>query len=339
VGEEHRAVRERVGIFDLSSFGKIDVTGPDAARLLERAAANRVDVETGRIVYTQFLDERGGIVADVTVARVAEDRFRVTTGAAAIDADLGWLRRVALDEGIDRVSLRDASDELAVIAVWGPRAPEVIAVAGARGLEDSEPMTGRAVAVGDSPAWAQAVSFAGEPGWELLVEPDRAVQLWDRLVDAGRDAGLEFCGYRCIDGLRIEKGMRYLGSDLTADDSPFEAGLDRFVAIERRDFLGRDALLRRMDAGIRRRLRTLLVGEGSAYVRLYGGEAVLAGGEVVGRVRSCAYGFTVERNVALAYLPSALGPGDQVFVDVFGEPVPASVAADVLVGARGRTAA
>ena len=339
VGEEHRAVRERVGIFDLSSFGKIEVTGPDAARLLERAAANSIDVETSRIVYTPFLDERGGIVADVTVARLAEDRFRVTTGAAAIDADLGWLRRIALEEGIDRVSVRDASDELSVIAVWGPRAPEVLNAAGGRDLEGFPSMTGREVVFGESPAWAQAVSFAGEPGWEVLVERDRAVQLWDRFVDAGRDAGLEPCGYRCLDGLRIEKGMRYLGSDLTADDSPFEAGLERFVAIERRDFIGRYALLRRMDGGIRRRLRTLLVGEGPAYARLYGGEAVLAGDEVVGRVRSCSYGFTVERNVALAYLPSTLGPGDQVRVDVFGELVGASVADDVLVGARGRTAA
>jgi glycine cleavage system aminomethyltransferase T len=165
------------------------------------------------------------------------------------------------------------------------------------------------------------------------------VQLWDRLVDAGRDLGVEPCGYRCLDGLRIEKGLRYLGTDLTADDTPLEAGLERFVAFEGRDFVGRDALLRRREAGVERRLRTLLVGEGPAYRTLYGGEAVLDGGEVVGRVRSCAYGFTVERNIALAYLPTQLGPGDRVHVEVFGEPAPASVVDDVLVGARGRTAA
>ena len=339
VGEEHRAVRERAGIFDLSSFGKIDVTGPDAAGLLERAAANQVGAETNRVVYTQFLDERGGIVADVTVTRLGEDRFRVTTGAAAIDADLGWLRRIALEEGIERVELRDASEDLAVIAVWGPTAPDVLAASGGVDLEDLPPMTARPVAVGGLPVWAQVVSFAGELGWEFLIEPDRAVQVWDRLMSAGRDAGLEPCGYRCLDGLRIEKGLRYFGSDLTADDTPFEAGLERFVVVEGRHFIGRDALLRRRDAGIERRLRTLLVGDGPDYVRLYSGEAVLAGDEVVGRVRSSAYGFTVGRNVALASLPMTIRTGEAVHVDVFGEAVTAIVADDVLVGARGRTAA
>ena len=339
VGEEHRAVRQRAGIFDLSSFGKIEVAGPDTARLLERAAANRVDVDPGRVVYTQFLDEGGGIVSDVTVTRLEADRYRVTTGAAAIDADLGWLRRIALDGGIERVSLRDASEDLAVIAVWGPAAPDVLAAGGGSDLDGLAPMTARPVAVGDVPVWAQSVSFAGEPGWELLVEPDRAVQVWDRLVDAGRDAGLEPCGYRCLDGLRIEKGLRYLGSDLTADDTPFEAGLERVVAIEERDFIGRDELLLRLDAGVKRRLRTLLVGEGPAYVPLYGGEGVLAGEEVVGRVRSAAYGFTVERNVAFADVPATLDRGDELRVDVFGELVRATIADDVLVGARGWIAA
>jgi glycine cleavage system aminomethyltransferase T/glycine/D-amino acid oxidase-like deaminating enzyme len=338
VGEEHRAVRDRAGLFDLTSFGKILVEGPDAVRLLERAAANRVDVPPGRVVYTQFLDPRGGIVADVTVVRLAGDRFRVTTGAAAVDSDLGWLRRIALAEGLDAVSLRDASEELAVIALWGPAAPAVLAPAA--GGEPALPsMTAGSIRIGSAPAWAQAVSFAGEPGWELSVEPGWAVEVWDRLSEAGRPLGVEPCGYRCLDGLRIEKGLRYLGSDLTADDSPLEAGLERFVALEGRDFIGRDALLRRRERGIERRLRTLLVGEGPAYLCLYGGEAVLDGDTVVGRVRSCAYGFTVERNVALAYLPTASAPGDTLAVEVFGEPMPATVAEDVLVSARGRSAA
>jgi glycine cleavage system aminomethyltransferase T len=263
----------------------------------------------------------------------------VITGAAAIDGDLGWLQRLALEDGLADVTLRDESEELAVVALWGPAAPAVLGRCAEDGLGAFRAMTARPIRVGPAPAWAQAVSFAGEAGWELLVEPRWAVQLWDRLVEAGRDLGVEPCGYRCLDGLRIEKGLRYLGTDLTAEDTPLEAGLERFVAFEGRDFVGRDALLRRREAGVERRLRTLLVGEGPGYRTLYGGEAVLDGGEVVGRVRSCAYGFTVERNVALASLPVRLGPGDRAHVEVFGEPVPASVVDDVLVDARGRTAA
>ncbi|HEX5936640.1 MAG TPA: FAD-dependent oxidoreductase [Actinomycetota bacterium] len=336
VGEEHRAVRERAGLFDLSSFGKIEVTGVDAVRLLERAAANRVDVETGRVVYTQFLDAKGGIVADVTVTRLAGDRFRVTTGAAAIDGDLGWLRRVAMEQGLDRVDMRDASEEMAVVAVWGRSALDVLSAAAEQDASSLAPMTGREVRIGPIAAWAQAVSFAGESGWELLVEPPWAVQVWDRLVDAGSSTGLELCGYRCLDSLRIEKGFRYFGSDITADDTPLEAGLERFVAFDERDFLGRDASLGQRSDGIDRKLRTLLVGEDASYLRLYGGEAVQRGGRTLGRLRSAAYAFTIERNAALAYLPVELTTGDEVEVEIFGEIVPATVAENVLVGAGSR---
>jgi 4-methylaminobutanoate oxidase (formaldehyde-forming) len=337
VGEEHRAVRERAGIFDLTSFGKIEVTGPGALDLLDRAAANRVDVEPGRVVYTQLLDERGGIVGDVTVTRLDRDHFRVTTGAAAVDGDLGWLRHVAMRHAIGEVELRDASEELAVIAVWGRAAPGVLGAASDVEPSGIAPMTGREVRLGPVAAWAQAVSFAGEPGWELVVRPEDAAQLWDRLLDAGRTVDLEPCGYRCLDGLRIEKGFRYLGSDLTADDTPLEAGLERFVAFDGRDFVGRAPLLRRREAGIERRHRTLLVGQGSGYVRLYGGEAVLRDGRPAGRVRSAAYAFSIARNAAVASLPIEVGPDDQLAVEVFDEVVPAAVAHDVLVDAGART--
>jgi 4-methylaminobutanoate oxidase (formaldehyde-forming) len=337
VGEEHRAVRERAGIFDLSSFGKIEVTGPGALDLLDRAAANRVDVEPGRVVYTQLLDDRGGIVGDVTVTRLDRDRFRVTTGAAAVDGDLGWLQHVAMEHEIDDVELRDASGELAVVAVWGRAAPDVLGSASEVDPAGVAPMTGREVRIGPVAAWAQAVSFAGEPGWELVVRPEDAVQLWDRLLDAGRAVDLEPCGYRCLDGLRIEKGFRYLGSDLTADDTPLEAGLERFVAFDGRDFVGRTALLRRREAAIERRLRTLLVGDGSGYVRLYGGEAVLRDGRPVGRVRSAAYAFSIARNAAVASVPVDVGPDDRLAVEVFDEVVPAVVAHDVLLQTGART--
>jgi glycine cleavage system aminomethyltransferase T/glycine/D-amino acid oxidase-like deaminating enzyme len=342
VAEEHRAVRERAGLFDLSSFGKIEVEGPDAPRLLERAAANRVDVPAGGVVYSQLLDRRGGIVGDVTITRLDAERFRVITGAGAIDGDLGWLRGISLREGIADVSLRDASDDLAVIALWGPAAPAVLGASTEVSLssEDFPRMSARTIRVGSASVWAQRMSYAGEPGWELYLDRSWAVQVWDRLAAAGEEHGVEVCGYRCLDGLRIEKGYRYLGSDLTAHDTPLEAGLERFVAFDKEGFLGRDALLRQRGRGVDRRLRTLLVGEGPDYVPIYGGEAVLAGPDVVGRVRSCAYGFTVGRNVALATLPVDMrAAAADVGVDVFGDRVPAEIVPDVLVDAHGRTAA
>jgi glycine cleavage system T protein len=331
VGEEHRAVRERAGLLDLSSFGKVDVRGPDALALLERVAANRVDRPVGSVVYTQFLNARGCIVGDVTMTRLDEDRFRVVTGAAAADSDLGWLRlHIRDDEDVD---LADASDDLAVIGLWGPRSRDVLGEVADRDLSDGAfpRMTGREVAVRDVPAYAQRVSFAGELGWELYVEPRRAVQVWDALAGAGAGHGLEPVGYRAIDSLRIEKGYRYLGTDLTAGDDPFAAGLGAFVALEK-DFVGREALEERRADASRPILRTLLVG-GEGYVAIYGGEAVLAGEEVVGRVRSCAYGYTVGRNVALVYLPPEVA-ASALSVEVFGDRVPAELGADVLVGGR-----
>jgi 4-methylaminobutanoate oxidase (formaldehyde-forming) len=338
VGEEHRAVRERAGLFDLSSFGKIEVTGPDAVRLLERAAANRVDVPVGSVVYSQLLDRRGGIVGDVTVVRLGPDRFRVVTGAAAIDGDLGWLRRIALRHEFEDVSLRDGSEELAVVALWGPAAADILRVCADEAV-DLPRMGAREVRIGPAPAWAQRVSFAGEDGCELYVEPAWAVQAWDRLAAGGADHGVEVCGYRCLDGLRIEKGFRYLGSDLTAKDTPLEAGLGRFVAFDGREFSGRAALLEQRAAGPQRRLRTLVVGGDAEYLPIYGGEAVLAGSAVLGRIRSCAYAFTVGRTVALAYLPVQLDPDEVLRVEVFGESIPARIAPDVLVDADGRIAA
>jgi glycine cleavage system T protein len=340
VGDEHRAVRERAGLFDLSSFGKIEIRGPDALPLLERAAANRVDGPIGSVVYTQLLDPRGGIVGDVTITRLSEDTFSVITGAAAIDGDMGWLRSIAYD-AYAGVSLRDVSEEVAVIAVWGPAAPELLASCTDDDLSDRGflRMTSREIRVGAAPVRAQRVSYAGEAGWELYVAPAWAVQVWDRLSSLGAGVGPEICGYRCLDGLRIEKGYRYFGSDLTANDTPLEAGLERFVAFDERDFVGRDALLAQREQGLDRRLRTLLIGDDETYIPIYGGEALRTGSEVVGRLRSCAYGFTTRRNIGLAYLPIEFGPSDEVRVEVFGDLLPAKVADDVLVDARGRTAA
>ncbi len=337
---EHEAFRERVGLVDLSSFGKIDVAGPGALPLLERVADNWIGRPPGSVVYTQFLDRRGGIVADLTVTRLGEERFLVVTGAGYLDADLGWLRMNAREDD-GPVELRDASEELAVLGLWGPAAREVLASVTEDDVSaEAFPFrTARTIHVGGAAVLAQRITYVGELGFELYVEPGWAVQVWDRLTAAGAPHGIEPAGYRVLDSLRMEKGYRYFGTDLTPSDTPDEAGLGFCVdLVRKRDFIGRAAIVAARGRPERRRLRTLLLG-GEEYEPVYGGEAVHAGGEVVGRLRSCAYGYTVRRNLAYAALPVELGPGADVEVEVFGRRVPAQVAEDVLydpAGARAR---
>jgi glycine cleavage system aminomethyltransferase T/glycine/D-amino acid oxidase-like deaminating enzyme len=329
VGEEHAAVRERVGMMDMSSFGKIEVSGPDALGVLERVAANRMDRPPGSVVYTQFLNRRGGIVADVTVTRIGEHRFRVVTGAGAVAGDLGWLRAHVRDD--EQVEILDASEDSAVIGMWGPRSRDVLdAVTDDDVSNETFPFaTGRTVRIVGAKAWAQRITYVGELGWELFIDPSWAVQIWDRLWAAGVEHGVRAVGYRALEGLRMEKGYRYFGTDLTPLDTPFQTGLGPFVAIGKGGFEGRKALVDATARPPERMLRTLLVG-GEDYLTVYGGEAVMNGGEAIGRLRSCAYGYTVARNVAYALLPASAQVGDRLHVEVFGERIPAEVAPDVL---------
>ena len=219
-----------------------------------------------------------------------------------------------------------------MIGLWGPRARDVLAaVTGDDVSRDAFPFgTARTIRIGAAEVLAQRVTFVGELGFELYVEPAGAVQVWDRLLAAGRPHGIEPAGYRVLDSLRIEQGYRVYGTDLTASDTPYEAGLGFCVALDKGDFVGRATLATPGAAEPAERLRTLLVG-GADYLPLYGGEAVRVDGAVAGRVRSCAYGFTVGRTVALAKLPTALAQGARVEVDVLGRPVEAELAADRLV--------
>ena len=327
---EHEAFRERVGIIDMTSFGKIEVSGPSALPLLERVADNRIDRPVGSVVYTQFLNDRGGIVADVTVTRLGDSRFRIVTGAGTVDADLGWLRMNLREEDGD-VDLRDVSEELAVIGLWGPRARDVL-----QGVTEDDVggealpfCRARTIRIGGAEVLAQRITYVGELGFELYVAPEWAVQVWDRLLESGEPHGMEPGGYRVLDSLRLEKGYRYFGTDLTAGDTPYEAGLGFCVAFDKDEFNGRPALAQTGDSPARR-LRTLLVG-GDEYVPVYGGEAVHADGEVVGRLRSAGYGFTVARTIGLAYLPTDVETGAELEVEVLGELVGAVVAEDALV--------
>ena len=328
LAEEHRAFRESVGIIDMSSFGKIEVTGPGALTLLERVADNLINLPVGSVVYTQLLEPGGGIAADVTITRLALDHFRLVTGAGYVDSDLGWLEMQVRDGDSD-VHLRESSEELAVIGMWGPHARNVLEKVTRDDVSDlGFPfMQARQIRIDGFAVLAQRVTYVGELGWELYVEPGTAGQVWDRLIGAGSAFGITPGGYRVLDSLRMEKGYRYYGTDMGLLDNPFEAGLGFCVRREKWSSLS---------AEITRRLRTLAVG-GQEYVPIYGGEAVLSGGRVVGRLRSCAYGFTVTKNLAYSYLPMDLKPGAHVEVEVFGQTLPATVMSDAVLSKRDAT--
>ena len=309
LAEEHRAFRERVGIIDMSSFGKVEITGAGALSLLEHVAGNRIDRPVGSVIYTQLLEKDGGIAADVTITRLAEDHFRLVTGAGYVNSDMGWLRMQVRNE---EVELRESSEELSVIGMWGPSAPKVLPEVDLPFMQAAE------IRIDGFAVFAQRVTYVGEPGWELYVDPSVAGQVWDRLMTLGRDFGITPGGYRVLDSLRMEKGYRYYGTDMGLLDTPFEAGLG--FAVDREKWPG-------INREVSRRLRTLAVG-GEDYVPVYGGEAVLSEDKVVGRLRSCTYGFTVKRNLAYSYLPSVMKPGATLEVEVFGATVPATVMRD-----------
>jgi 4-methylaminobutanoate oxidase (formaldehyde-forming) len=325
-----------VGLFDLTSFGKIEVAGPGALALLQQLADNNVDRPVGSLIYTQFLNPRGGIESDVTLTRLAADRFRLITGSNFVASDLGWLTMYLPLAQRGSVEVRDVTEEWACLALWGPHAREVLQQVTRADVSNAAfpYMTARTLDLNGVEVLAARVSYAGALGWELYVAPHEAGRLWDALLAAGQPYGLEPAGYKAIDSLRLEKGYRYWSADISPTDNPYEAGLGFCVRLDKGDFIGREALLNIKAAGLSRRLCTLTIaGEPGL---LYGGEAVYAEDRIVGRLRSGGYGYTVGQNIGLVYLPLELAQaGISLEVEVFGERVAARVAADVLYDPTG----
>jgi 4-methylaminobutanoate oxidase (formaldehyde-forming) len=308
IGAEHRATRETAGLFDESSFAKLELEGPGAAGLLEQLCDNRVARDVGQITYTQMLNRRGGIECDFTVARLAEERFAIVTGTAFGNHDRSWIAAHLPADG--SVRLTDVTACWACFGLWGPRARDILAPITSDPL-DFGYMRLREIAVGDVPVRAVRVTFVGELGWELYCPTEYGTALWRTLWEAGQPHGLIAGGYRAIDSLRLEKGYRVWAADITPDDTPLEAGLG-FCVRKDKTFLGSQAL-----RDPERRLRAITLEDPRAVA--LGNEPVRVGGETVGRVTSGGYGYTVERSIAYAYVPAAHGEGTAVEIDVFGE--------------------
>jgi 4-methylaminobutanoate oxidase (formaldehyde-forming) len=325
IGAEHRAARETAALFDESSFAKLEVSGPGAAEFLEGLCDNRVARDVGAITYTQMLNRRGGIECDFTVTRVGEQLFQIVTGTAFGNHDRGWIGRHLPADGSVRVD--DVTSRWACFALWGPRAREILAPLASAAL-DFPYMSMRDLTVGNVPVRALRVTFVGELGWELYCPTEYGAGLWSALWGAGRGTGLVAGGYRAIDSLRLEKGYRVWAADITPDETPLEAGLG-FCVRREKQFLGRDAL----DAPLRTRLRCLVL-EDPRSVAL-GNEPVRIDGEIVGRVTSGGYGYTVERSIAYALLPPDVPEGTAVEVDIFGRWVGGEVTREPLYDPAG----
>ena len=334
IGAEHTACREAVAVFDESSFAKLEIAGPGAAELLERLCDNHIAREVGQITYTQMLNTRGGIECDFTVARLGEERFSIVTGTAFGNHDREWIRRHLPGDG--SVGVQDMTSAMACFGVWGPRARDVLSGLTPQSLanDDFPYMTVRDITVGDVPVRALRVTYVGELGWELYCPTEYGLALWRTLWEAGRPHGMLAAGYRAIDSLRLEKGYRAWGSDITPDETPYEGGLGFCVKLDKPGgFVGRDALVEAHERGPRLRLACLTLADPRSVA--LGNEPVRVGDEVLGRVTTGGYGYSVGQSIAYAYLPPEHAePATEVAVEIFGRWIEGTVAEEPLYDRR-----
>lgn len=320
---EAKATREKVALYDMTPLRRLEVTGPGALAFLQRMTSNNLAKKPGAVTYTLLLDAAGGIRSDLTVARLATDRFQV---GANSPADLDWLLRHAPDD----VHLRDITSGTCCIGVWGPLARDLV-----------QPLTrddfshegfgyfrAKETYIGHVPVTAMRLSYVGELGWELYTAADTGLRLWDTLWEAGQEHGVIAAGRSAFNSLRLEKGYRAWGHDMTTEHNPYEAGVGFAVRMDRGDFVGRAALEQLgSPASPSRKLTALLLDDPAAVV--LGKEPVYVDGVPAGYVTSASYGYTLGRCVAYAWLPP-LEAGAGVHVEYFGEKVPATVAEEPL---------
>lgn len=324
VAAECRAVRERVGVLDQTSFGKFEVKGAGATAFLERMCANRIGGRVGKIVVTDMLNHQGGIECDVTVTRVAEDTYWIITAAATTTHDYAWL---AWHLPEDRsVSLRDITTDYTCLSVMGPCARAVLQAVADEDLSNAAfPFLNcRDIHIGFAPVRAFRVSYVGELGWELYhpIEYQRGV--YERIVQAGRQYQIVNYGYRALDSLRMEKAYRFWGFDINSSTTPLEAGLTHLVKWDKGDFIGREPLLRHRERGTERALVCMTV-EGNEALP-HGWEPILDGDRPIGYVTSGEYGHTFDKTIALGFVPAPYAkPGTSLTMQILGEPFRATV--------------
>ncbi|MGP2494463.1 GcvT family protein [Mesorhizobium sp. PUT5] len=301
--QEHLAVRNGVGLFDMTSFGKIRIEGRDALAFLQRVCANQMDVAPGRIVYTQMLNRRGGIESDLTVTRLSETAFFAVVPGATLQRDLAWLRRQLLPE--EFVVITDVTASEAVLVLMGPKAREVITRASPNDFSNEAFPFGTAqeIEIGMGLARAHRVTYVGELGWEIYVPSDQAAHVFEAIEEAGAGSDLKLCGLHALDSCRIEKAFRHFGHDITDEDHVLEAGLGFAVKTAKGDFIGRDAVLRKREEGLQRRLVQFRLRDPEPL--LFHNEAIMRDGKIVSYITSGNYGHSLGGAVGLGYVPCA----------------------------------
>ena len=324
---EHEAARKAVAVFDLTSFAKFLLQGRDAQAVLQRLCANDMNVPVGVSVYTGLLNDRGTYESDVTVARIAHDRFLIVTGTAQATRDAAWINRnLPMDA---HAFLTDVTSAYAVLAVMGPRSRELLQRLTKMPLDNGAFPFGtmREIGIGAANVLAARRTYVGELGWELFVPVELATGVYDAIMQAGADLGVRDGGYYAIESLRLEKGYRAWGRELTPDITPFEAGLSFAVKLDKGDFLGRNALVTAKAKPAAKRLLSF-VGLAPDTPLAHGGELILRNGEPVGEVTSAAYGHSLGAIVALGFVTTggaAIGPdflNAKFEFDIAGDRVP-----------------
>jgi dimethylglycine oxidase len=318
IGAEHLATRERVALFDLTPFAKLEVTGPSALAYLQRITSNQLDQPVGRITYTSMLNERGGIVCDLTITRLGTERFWIITAGSTLFHDLAWLRQHLPDDG--SIHIANVSSAYGCFGLWGPRARDVLEqVSDDDVSNEAFPyFTSRPITIGNVPALASRISYVGELGWEIYAPTEYGLTLWDTLWEAGRESGIIAAGGGAFESLRLEKGYRLWGADIHTEYNPYEAGLGFAVRLKKGDFVGRAALDQIRAQGVSRKLCCLTLDDPNVVVM--GKEPILDGDRVLGYATSANYGYSVQKSIVYGYLPVDHTPeGTKVEVYFFGQ--------------------
>ncbi len=297
---EHRAVRENVGMYDMTSFGKIRIEGRDATAFLNYVAGGQYDVPVGKIVYSQFLNARGGIEADVTITRLSETAYLIVTPSGTRPADQVWLQR---NVGDFNVVITDVTAGEGVLAVMGPNSRALLEKVSPNDFSNVVNPFGTAqeIEIGMGLARVHRVTYVGELGWEIYASSDQACHIFETLFEAGHDIGLKLCGMHMMDSCRIEKGFRHFGHDITCEDHVLEAGLGFAVKTDKADFIGRAAVLKKKEDGLNTRLLQFKLADSAPL--LYHNEPILRNGDIVGYLSSGGYGHTLGAAIGMGYVP------------------------------------